>query len=238
MKITLPMTQGGEYVVNPSKIVALGLNYLEHIKESQSVDVQNFTDEIPAEPILFPKTPNVLIGPGESIVLPAFVEEYGFTNCRTDHEAELAIIIKDRIKNIDAESAMDHILGFTCFNDISQRNLQKGDKAGWYRGKSLDTYGPIGPVIVTPENIVDPQNLNIQCRLNGQVAQNSNTKHMIFKIPEILAFVSKNFTLEPGDIIITGTPSGVGPLKDGDVVEVEIENIGTLTNPVKAERNK
>jgi 2-keto-4-pentenoate hydratase/2-oxohepta-3-ene-1,7-dioic acid hydratase in catechol pathway len=236
MKISLPMTNGGEYEVNPSKIVALGLNYLDHIKESQSVDVQNFTDEIPAEPILFPKTPNVLIGPGESIVLPTFVEEYGFSNCRTDHEAELAIIIKDRVKNLTAESAMEHILGFSCFNDISQRNLQKSDKSGWYRGKSLDTFGPIGPVIVPPDAIGDPQNLDIQCRLNGKVVQHSNTRHMIFKIPEIIAFVSKNFTLEPGDIIITGTPSGVGPIKDGDVVEVEIENIGILKNTVKAEQ--
>jgi 2-keto-4-pentenoate hydratase/2-oxohepta-3-ene-1,7-dioic acid hydratase in catechol pathway len=235
MKITLPMSNGGDYVLHPSKIVALGLNYLEHIKESQSVDVQNFKDEIPTEPVLFPKTPNVLIGPGQPIILPAFVEEYCFANCRTDYEAELAIIIKDRVKNLSVEKAMDHILGFTCFNDISQRNLQKGDKAGWYRGKSLDTFGPIGPVIVTPEDIGDPQNLDIQCRLNGQVVQSSNTRHMIFNIPLILAFISKNFTLEPGDIIITGTPSGVGPLQDDDVVEVEIENIGTLTNPVRAE---
>jgi 2-keto-4-pentenoate hydratase/2-oxohepta-3-ene-1,7-dioic acid hydratase in catechol pathway len=235
MKITLPMSNGGDYVVDPSKIVALGLNYLEHIKESQSVDVQNFTNEIPTEPVLFPKTPNVLIGPGEPIILPSFVKEYGFANCRTDHEAELAIIIKDRVKNLSIDTAMDHILGFTCFNDISQRNLQKGDKSGWYRGKSLDTFGPIGPVVVVPEDIGNPQNLKIECRLNGQVVQSSNTRHMIFKIPEILAFVSKNFTLEAGDIIITGTPSGVSPLQDGDVVEVEIENIGTLTNPVQAE---
>ncbi len=238
MKISLPMSNGGDYVLHPSKIVALGLNYLEHIMESQSVDVQNFTNEIPTEPVLFPKTPNVLIGPGQPIILPAFVEEYGFTDCRTDHEAELAIIIKDRVKNLSVDSAMEHILGFTCFNDISQRNLQKGDKAGWYRGKSLDTFGPIGPVIVTPEDIGDPQDLVIQCRLNGRIVQKSNTRNMIFNIPLILAFVSKNFTLEAGDIIITGTPSGVGPLHDGDVVEVEIENIGTLTNPVQAERRR
>ncbi len=236
MKIRLPMTNGGEYQVNPSKIVALGLNYLEHIKESQSVDVQNFTDEIPTEPVLFSKTPNVLIGPGDPIILPAFVEEYGFTQCRTDHEAELAIIIKDRGKNIPEEEAFDHILGFTCFNDISQRNLQKSDKSGWYRGKSLDTFGPIGPIIVPPDAIGDPQNLEILCRLNCKVVQQSNTRHMIFTIPEIIAFVSKNFTLEPGDIIITGTPSGVGPIKNGDKVEVEIENIGTLINPVKEEQ--
>lgn len=236
MRLTLPMSNGGDYQIKPSKIVALGLNYLEHIKESQSVDVQNFTDEIPSEPILFPKTPNVLIGPGESIVLPAFVEEYGFANCRTDHEAELAIIIKDRVKDLSPEEAQAHILGYSCFNDISQRNLQKGDKAGWYRGKSLDTFGPIGPIIVTPEDIGDPQNLSIECRLNGRVVQSSNTRHMIFKIPEIISFISKNFTLEPGDIIITGTPSGVGPLQDGDRVEVVIENIGTLSNPVKSEK--
>ena len=236
MTITLPIDGGGTYRVNPSKIVALGLNYLEHIKESQSVDVQNFTEAIPTEPVLFPKTPNVLIGPGETIILPAFVEDYGFPNCRTDHEAELAIIIGDRVKNVSAEAAMDHVLGFTCFNDVSQRNLQKGDKSGWYRGKSLDTFGPIGPVIVPPAKIGDPQNLEIVCRVNGKVTQQSNTRHMIFKVPEIIAFVSKNFTLEPGDIIVTGTPSGVGPLRHGDVVEVEIEGIGILKNPVKAER--
>jgi 2-keto-4-pentenoate hydratase/2-oxohepta-3-ene-1,7-dioic acid hydratase in catechol pathway len=131
---------------------------------------------------------------------------------------------------------MDHILGFTCFNDVSQRNLQKGDKSGWYRGKSLDTFGPIGPVIVPMELIGDPQNLTIICRKNGQVVQHSNTRHMIFKIPEIIAFISRNFRLEPGDIIVTGTPSGVSPLQHGDVVEVEIEGIGILRNPVQAER--
>lgn len=235
MQVLLPIKNGGEYRLNPSKIVALGLNYLDHIKESQSVDVQNFTDEIPTEPVLFPKTPNVLIGPGQPIILPSFLTTYNFANCRTDHEAELAIIIKNTIKDISAHNAMEHILGFTCFNDISQRNLQKGDKSGWYRGKSLDTFGPIGPVIVRPDDIGDPHNLNIQCRLNGRVVQDSNTRHMIFKIPEIIAFITRNFTLEAGDIIITGTPSGVSPLHDGDEVEVEIENIGCLSNPVRAE---
>ncbi len=235
MKITLPMSNGNSYAVNPSKIVALGLNYLEHIKESQSVNKNNLAEEIPTEPVLFPKTPNVLIGPNEPIILPAFVAKYNFADCRTDHEAELAIIVKDRVKNLSVENAMEHILGFTCFNDISQRNLQKGDKAGWYRGKSLDTFGPIGPRIVTLKDIGDPQNLDIQCRLNGRIVQHSNTRHMIFKIPEILAFISKNFTLEAGDIIITGTPNGVSPLRDGDIVEVEIENIGILSNPVQAE---
>jgi len=235
MNPTLPTAEGGHYLVNPTKIVALGLNYLEHIKESQSIDISRLDQEIPSEPVLFPKTPNVLIGPGEAIVLPAFIHTYGFANCRTDHEAELAIIIKERVKNLTVEDAMAAILGFTCFNDVSQRNLQKNDKSGWYRGKSLDTFGPIGPIIVPPEKIGDPQNLEIICRVNGEVRQHANTRQMIFKIPEILAFVSKNFTLEAGDIVITGTPSGVGPLIDGDLVEVEIENIGTLSNPVRAE---
>lgn len=235
MNVTIPLHNGDMYQVKPSKIIALGLNYLEHIKESQSVDVQNFSNEIPKEPVLFCKTPNVLIGPGDPIILPSFLKEYNFATCRTDYEAELAIIIKDRIKNISAENALQHVLGFTCFNDISQRNLQKGEKAGWFRGKSLDTFGPIGPVIVPPDVIGDPQNLWIKCRLNGELVQDSNTSYMIFPIEAIIAFVSRNFTLGAGDIIITGTPSGVGPLKDGDTVEVEIENIGALLNPVRAE---
>jgi 2-keto-4-pentenoate hydratase/2-oxohepta-3-ene-1,7-dioic acid hydratase in catechol pathway len=228
MAIPLPLKSGGTYLVNPSKIIALGLNYLEHIKESRMEDV-------PTEPLLFAKTPNVLIGPGEAIVVPAFLAEYGFRNCRTDYEAELAIIISQRCKNLPADQALDHILGFTCFNDISQRNLQKNDKSGWFRGKSLDTFGPIGPVIVSPADLGDPHNLQIRCRLNGKVVQDGNTRDMIFKIPEVIAFISKNFTLEAGDIIITGTPSGVGPIADGDVVEVEIEGIGVLSNPVRGE---
>ena len=235
MSITLPMTSGETVAIRPSKIICLGLNYLEHIKESQSVNVQNFTDEIPAEPILFPKTPNVLIGPEDSIILPAFLHEYAFNDLRTDYEGELAVIVGDQCKNLQADQAMDHILGFTCFNDVSQRNLQRSDKSGWYRGKSLDTFGPIGPVIVPPEEIGDVQKLNIQTRLNGRVVQQANTEQMIFKIPQIMAFISKNFTLEPGDIISTGTPSGVGPLRDGDVVEVEITGIGILKNRVRAE---
>jgi len=235
MEIILPVQGGAPYQIKPSKIVALGLNYLEHIKESQSVDVQNFTDEIPTEPVLFNKTPNVLIGPDEEIILPAFLGNYDFPDCRTDHEAELALIIKDRCKNVKKADALQHIFGFTCFNDVSQRTLQKGDKSGWYRGKSLDTFGPIGPIIVPPEKIGDPQNLNISCRVNSKVVQESNTRHMIFTIPEIIEYISRNFTLMPGDIIITGTPSGVGPLHDGDIVEVEIENIGVLKNSVVSE---
>jgi 2-keto-4-pentenoate hydratase/2-oxohepta-3-ene-1,7-dioic acid hydratase in catechol pathway len=147
----------------------------------------------------------------------------------------LAIIIGSGGKNISEENAYEHIFGFTCFNDVSQRNFQKHDKSGWYRGKSLDTFGPIGPVIVLMKDIGNPQELNIKTRLNGKVVQDSNTRHMLFSIRQIIAFISKQFTLEAGDIIVTGTPSGVGPIAAGDVVEVEIENIGVLKNPVVAE---
>ncbi len=235
MSIILPYSKGGDIEIRPTKIVALGLNYLDHIKESESVKVQNFTDEIPKEPVLFPKTSNVLIGPGEEIILPRLIDSYNFKNPRTDHEAELGLIIKNRIKDIKEEDAFNHILGFTCFNDVSQRNLQRSDKSGWYRGKSLDTFGPIGPRVVAPDQIGDVQNLDICCRLNGKTVQEGNTSQMIFKIPEIVAFISRNFTLEAGDIVITGTPSGVGPLHNGDIVEVEIENIGVLTNSVRQE---
>jgi 2-keto-4-pentenoate hydratase/2-oxohepta-3-ene-1,7-dioic acid hydratase in catechol pathway len=231
--VTLPVANKAEsYAVNPTKIIALGLNYREHIAESHSVKVRGFTDDVPDEPILFPKTPNVLIGSGEPIIIPAFLKEYRFQALRTDYEAELALIIKTRCKNVDPANAMDVVLGFTCINDVSQRNLQTGDRSGWFRGKSLDTFGPIGPRLVLTGDLENPQNLNIQCRLNGATVQDSNTRQMIFSIPQIVAFVSRNFTLMPGDIIATGTPSGVGAIRHGDVVEIEIENIGTLRNPV------
>jgi 2-keto-4-pentenoate hydratase/2-oxohepta-3-ene-1,7-dioic acid hydratase in catechol pathway len=177
----------------------------------------------------------VLIGPGEPIVIPSFVREYGFADPRVDYEAELAVIIMDRCKNVPEKEAMEHILGFTCMNDVSQRDLQNADRSGWFRGKSLDTFGPVGPCLVRAYDLKKPQNLDIRCRLNGKTVQESNTSHMIFSLPEIVAFVSKNFTLMPGDIIATGTPAGVGRIKSGDRVEVEIEGIGTLENPVEDE---
>ena len=229
----LPIFRSDELMeINPSKIIALGLNYQEHIAESHSVMVQGRTHEPPKEPVLFPKTPNVLISSGSTIIIPKFVSEYGFDDMRTDFEAELAIIIKDKCKNVVKEDAMNHIYGFTCFNDVSQRNIQTGDRSGWFRGKSFDTFGPIGPQIVLTEDIGDPQNLRIQGRINGETMQDSNTKHMIFPIPEMIAYISKNFTLMPGDIISTGTPKGVARLKHGDIVEIEIEKIGILRNPV------
>lgn len=231
--IKLPIKNGrGDCAINPTKLIALGLNYLAHIAESVSVKVKGFTDEVPSEPLLFSKTPNVLIGPDQAIVIPRFLKEYGFKALRTDYEAELALIIGDRCKDVSAAAAWDYILGYTCMNDISQRNIQNGDRTGWYRGKSLDTFGPIGPQVVLARDLPDPQNLNICCRLNGKTVQEGNTRQMIFKIPEIIAFISKNFTLMPGDIILTGTPAGVGSLGHGDTVEVEIEHIGVLKNTV------
>jgi 2-keto-4-pentenoate hydratase/2-oxohepta-3-ene-1,7-dioic acid hydratase in catechol pathway len=231
--VKLPVFNRSEsYTVNPSKIIALGLNYRDHIAESHSVKVKGFTQEVPEEPILFPKTPNVLIGPEEPIVIPAFLKDYRFDELRTDYEAELAVIVKDKCRNVSPENSLNHVFGYTCMNDVSQRNLQTGDRSGWFRGKSLDTFGPVGPRIVLQEDVGDAQDLRIQCRLNGRTVQDSNTIHMIFSIPEIIAFVSKNFTLMPGDIISTGTPSGVGSIKHGDVVEIEIEKIGVLRNPV------
>lgn len=231
--LTLPIRNRSDvYTVNPSKIIALGLNYRDHIAESHTVKVQGFTDEIPKEPILFPKTPNVLIGPEDSIIIPRFLKDYGFESLRTDYEAELAIIVGRQCKGIQASEAMDCVLGYTCMNDVSQRNLQTGDRSGWFRGKSLDTFGPVGPCVVLAGDMGNPQNLDIECRLNGRTVQSSNTRHMIFGIPEILAFVSKNMTLLAGDVIATGTPSGVGPIGHGDVVEVEIEGIGILRNRV------
>jgi 2-keto-4-pentenoate hydratase/2-oxohepta-3-ene-1,7-dioic acid hydratase in catechol pathway len=231
--IKLPIKNSSEtYTVNPTKLIALGLNYRAHIAESVSVKVKGFTAEVPSEPLLFPKTPNVLLEPEQPIIIPAFLKDYGFKDLRTDYEAELAVIIGKRCKGAGAEEAGDCIFGYTCMNDISQRNIQNGDRTGWFRGKSLDTFGPIGPRVVVAEDLPDPQNLDIRCRLNGKTVQEGNTSQMIFKVPEIIAFVSKNFTLMPGDIILTGTPSGVGPLRHGDAVEVEIEQIGVLRNPV------
>lgn len=234
--LQLPLGNQQEmYTVSPSKIIALGLNYREHIAESHSVKVRGFTEKIPKEPVLFPKTPNVLIGPEDDIVIPKFLKEYKFEDPRVDYEGELALIISKTCKNVSPADAFEYILGFTAMNDVSQRNLQTSDHSGWFRGKSLDTFGPIGPCIVPLDQIGDPQNLNIQTRLNQKVVQDSNTRHMIFPIQAIIAFISKNMTLNAGDIILTGTPSGVGQLHHADVVEVEIEHIGTLRNRVVEE---
>lgn len=229
--IVLPVTGRSDSFceLSPSKIIALGLNYLDHIEETGR--------DVPSQPILFAKTPNVLVGPGESIVIPGFLFDSGFEEVVVHYEAELAFVMGKRARKVSEEDALDHVLGLTCFNDVSQRNLQFSDASGWFRGKSLDTFGPIGPTVVPLDALGrDPHELDISCRLNGTTVQHSNTGKMLFTIPKIISFISKQITLEEGDIVATGTPSGVGPIRHGDRVEVEIEGIGVLSNPVREER--
>ena len=232
--IQLPLAGTGKSItINPSKIIAVGLNFREHVKESKTFD--NSQLDLPAEPVLFAKTSNVLIGPGEPIIIPAHIKEYKYPDERVDPESELGIIIGKKGRHISVEKAYDHVLGYTCFNDVSQRNIQRTDTSGWFRGKSFDTFGPIGPVIVSHKDIGDPQALQVTCKINGILKQSGNTRDMIFSIPVLIAYISKQFTLEEGDIIATGTPSGVSPIVPGDIVEVEVEKIGVLRNPVAAE---
>ncbi|MDR0689779.1 MAG: fumarylacetoacetate hydrolase family protein [Spirochaetaceae bacterium] len=234
MPVVLPVAGGDKKItLAPTKIIGVGFNYREHLKESRTAIANNITH--PTEPALFAKTPNVLIGPGEAIVLPAHIAAYHFDDPRIDLEAELGIIIGRRGRHIREEEAYDYILGYTCFNDVSQRNIQRADVSGWFRGKSFDTFGPIGPAVVLHKDIGDPQNLAVRSRINGETKQSGNTQDMIFSIKKLIAYISENFTLEEGDIIATGTPSGISPLEPGDTVEIEIENIGILKNPVKAE---
>jgi len=214
-------------VVSPPKIVCLGLNYRDHIAEQDAV--------MPKDLIIFLKPHTTVVGPDESVVKPDFVREL-------DYEAELAVIIGKKGKNISVEDARDHVFGFTCFNDVSARDVQFKDKQ-WTRGKSFDTFAPMGPCITTTEQIGDPHNLWIRTRVNGEIRQNSSTHNMVFNVYQIVHELSRVMTLEPCDLIATGTPAGVGfamkpkPkfLLPGDTVEVEIENIGTLRNTVVSE---
>jgi len=202
--------------VNPSKIVSVGLNYRDHARELGMA--------IPSEPVIFIKPSTAVIGPGESIVYPS-------SSTRVDYEAELGVVIKDRIKNISVEEAADHIAGYTCVNDVTARDLQKRD-VQWSRAKSFDTFAPIGPWIETD---LDPADLRVRSYLNGELKQDSRTSKFIFTVPELIKFISSVMTLLPGDIIATGTPSNIGPMNPGDEVSVEIEGIGTLGNRVVAE---
>lgn len=211
-------------IPRPPKIVAVGLNYMDHCRE-QKVDP-------PARPILFAKFPTSVIGPDEVISWAPSV------TATVDYEAELAVIIGKRAKAMRAEYAQEYIAGYTALNDVSARDLQFGD-GQWVRGKSLDTFCPLGPALVTPDEVPDPQDLLIKCQVNEKLLQDSSTSEMIFKIPELIAFITEGMTLEPGDIIATGTPHGVGVfrqpqifLQDGDVVTVNIEKVGELRNRV------
>ncbi len=214
-------------VANPTKIIAIGLNYSDHAAETGA--------EIPEKPIVFAKYPNTIIGPGVPIRIPSITEQ-------ADYEAELAVVIGRKARAVEAEDAMDYVFGYMNSNDVSSRDLQFSEGGQWTRSKSLDTFAPIGPYLVTKDEIEDPQDLSIRCVLNGEVMQEGTTSKMIFGVAELVAFLSTGMTLEPGDIIMTGTPPGVGfardPkvfLKDGDEVSIEIEGLGTLTNPVEQE---
>jgi 5-oxopent-3-ene-1,2,5-tricarboxylate decarboxylase/2-hydroxyhepta-2,4-diene-1,7-dioate isomerase len=224
----------GDIEIKPTKIICLGLNYKDHIEETRPGQA------LPTEPVIFTKSLNCLIQNKEPIIYPKYLYENRKYN-RVDYEAELAFIIKDRCKHVSLESTYDHILGYTIFNDVTARKMQVRDYTSnkpWYRSKSFDTFGPIGPKIVDTNEISDPHALNIELKLNGDIKQSSNTKHLLFNIPEILNYISQFFTMEPGDIIATGTPSGISPVKPGDLIEATIEKIGTLSNPVILEGEK
>jgi 2-keto-4-pentenoate hydratase/2-oxohepta-3-ene-1,7-dioic acid hydratase in catechol pathway len=194
--------------------------------------VQGLGTDVPTEPILFAKTPNALQGPDSPIILPRILADYAFDDERTDYEGELAAIIGREATDVPEDRAAEYIFGYTCANDVSQRNIQNGDRSGWFRGKSFDGFAPLGPRIVKAADIDDVHNLKIETRRNGEVVQSATTKMMVFNVYQIVSFVSRNLTLSPGDVILTGTPGGVGPIAHGDVIEVEIEGIGVLTNPV------
>lgn len=212
-------------ILRPGKIVCVGRNYAEHARERGS--------KIPTQPIFFLKSNNTLCGPDDAIVIPP-------ASGQVDYEAEMAVVIGKGGKNIPEDKAYEHVAGYMCLNDVSARDLQSADKQ-WFRGKSCDTFAPTGPWIVTPDEIPDPHSLRISLTLNGQTMQDSNTGNMIFKIPFLISYLSRTLTWEPGDILSTGTPEGVGSgrtppvfMKPGDSVSITIEKIGTLTNPVAA----
>ncbi len=202
--------------VIPSKVVAIGLNYAKHVTEIAK------DREVPKEPLLFLKPSTSIIGPDEKIVRPRKSDEVHF-------EGELAVVMKRRAKGIEIEEARNYVLGYTCLNDVTARDWQRKD-GQWTRAKSCDTFCPIGPAIIT--DMENPNQLKIETRLNGEVKQSSTTSDLLFKVEALVSYISKNMTLLPGDIIATGTPEGVGPMVAGDVVEVEIEEIGILRNDV------
>jgi 2-keto-4-pentenoate hydratase/2-oxohepta-3-ene-1,7-dioic acid hydratase in catechol pathway len=212
--------------LRPSAIVCIGLNYADHVRESGM--------ETPKRPLVFAKLPQSVIGPDEAIVLDATVTE------QVDWEVELAVVIGETARNVPVERALEHVFGYTVANDVSARDLQFAD-GQWVRAKSLDTFCPLGPVVVSADEIPDPQALALRTRVNGDVVQDSNTSEMIFGVAELIAFCSRGFTLRPGDVLLTGTPWGCGAFMDpprflvpGDTVETEVEGVGTLVNPVAA----
>jgi 2-keto-4-pentenoate hydratase/2-oxohepta-3-ene-1,7-dioic acid hydratase in catechol pathway len=208
----------------PGKIICVGLNYKDHAEETGA--------ELPTAPLLFAKWNNTLIGDGETIVVPSVVQE-------PDYEAELGVVIDRTTSGVSEADALDAVRGYVCVNDVSARDLQFAD-GQWGRGKSVDTFCPVGPRLVPREEVEDPQALAIRCLVNGEALQDSSTSLMIFSVAEIISYVSRTITLDAGDLICTGTPAGVGVfrepkrlLQDGDEVTIEVEGLGKLTNPVK-----
>lgn len=208
-------------VERPVKIVALGLNYALHAAEGKF--------RVPKEPILFLKAGSSVIGPGETIRLPRGLG-------RMDHEVELAVIMGRRASGVKRSKAMDHVAGYTIINDVSARDLQTKDleqQHPWFRSKSFDTFTPMGPWMVTADEVRDPGRLKVECRVNGRIRQRANTKEMVFDIATVIEFISRFITLEAGDVISTGTPEGIGPIRHGDTVTCRVERIGELRNPVR-----
>jgi 2-keto-4-pentenoate hydratase/2-oxohepta-3-ene-1,7-dioic acid hydratase in catechol pathway len=199
----------------PTKVVCIGRNYADHAEEMDS--------DLPDRPMLFLKAPNAVASHGKHLTLPSGKE-------RIDYEAELGVVIGEQCKNVSESGAMDVVAGYTCINDISNRDDQRREQ-NWVRGKAFDNACPIGPLVATPEHV--PEDASIELRLNGETKQSSSREHLIFSVPELIAEITSYMTLEPGDVIATGTPEGVGPMEDGDEVEVEIEGIGTLKHSVK-----
>ena len=209
----------------PGKIICVGLNYRDHAEEQGTA--------LPEAPLLFAKWQNTLVGPGDPIVIPPVV-----TKC--DYEAELGVVIGAQVRDVSAENALEAVAGYICVNDVSARDLQFAD-GQWTRGKSPDTFCPVGPALVSRDDIPDPQALPIRAILNGETVQESTTANMIFGVADVIAYVTRTITLEPGDLIATGTPAGVGAFRDpplfmkpGDEITIEIDGIGSLTNPVVA----
>jgi len=198
----------------PSKIVAVGRNYAAHAAE--------FGADVPAEPLIFYKPPSTIVGPGAAIVYPRHLSQW------VEHEAELAVVVGRRARHVRPAEAHIFVRGYTCANDVTARDLQQRDEQ-WNRSKSFDTFCPLGPWIVTG---LDVSNLAVRCRVNGELRQDGRTRDLIFGVGELLAYVTAVMTLEPGDVLLTGTPAGVGPLHPGDRVAVEVEGIGSLENEV------
>jgi 2-keto-4-pentenoate hydratase/2-oxohepta-3-ene-1,7-dioic acid hydratase in catechol pathway len=212
-------------VPRPRKVICIGLNYRDHARETKA--------EIPKDPVVFSKFSTAIVGPDEPIVLPVGSQ-------KVDYEAELAVVIGRRAKRVHPDRAYEVVLGYANFHDVSARDFQFGDGGKqWQRGKSCDTFGPLGPFIATTDLIKNPHDLRIRFRLNGETLQDSRTSELIFNVPRLISFISETVTLEPGDLIATGTPAGVGftrqpsvYLKPKDVCEVEVEGLGVLRNPV------